>query len=70
MNSNISVFRKVINLYISYTLDPRSKDLNTDFALGNCLFGVMALTKNADPDKYGYSGYGIRIQCTLTIFIT
>ena len=36
-----------------------SKDLNTDFALGNCFFGVVKQTKNADPDKYKYSGYGI-----------
>ena len=25
----------------------------------NCLFGAVRLTKNADIDKYGYSGYGI-----------
>ena len=25
----------------------------------NCLFGAVTLTKNADIDKYGYSGYGI-----------
>ena len=25
----------------------------------NCLFGVVKLTKNADIDKYKYSGYGI-----------
>ena len=25
----------------------------------NCLFGAATLTKNADIDKYGYSGYGI-----------
>ena len=24
-----------------------------------CLFGAITLTKNADIDKYGYSGYGI-----------
>ena len=24
-----------------------------------CLFGAVTLTKNADIDKYGYSGYGI-----------
>ena len=29
------------------------------FAIGNCLFGAFFLTKNADSDKYGYSGYGI-----------
>ena len=25
----------------------------------NCLFGAVTLTKNADIDKYEYSGYGI-----------
>ena len=51
--------KKVVNLYISYELDTSSKDLNTDFTLGNCLFGAVKLTKNADPDKYKYSSYGI-----------
>ena len=27
--------------------------------LGNCLFGVVKSTKNADLDKYEYSGYDI-----------
>ena len=27
--------------------------------LVNCLFGAISLTKNADIDKYKYSGYGI-----------
>ena len=48
-----------VNLYICYTLDWSSRDLNTDLALGNCLFGSVKLTKNADPDKYKYNGYGI-----------
>lgn len=26
---------------------------------GDCLFGAMNWTKNADADKYWYSGYGI-----------
>ena len=26
--------------------------------LRKCLFGVRSLTKNADIDKYKYSGYG------------
>ena len=29
------------------------------YRLGNWLFGAVMLTKNADADKYGYSGYGI-----------
>ena len=30
-----------------------------DSTFTNCLFGAVNLTKNADIDKYGYSGYGI-----------
>ena len=56
---NISIPRKVINPYIPYTPSPQLKKLNTDFTLGNCLFGSVRLTKNADPDKNKYSGYGI-----------
>ena len=26
---------------------------------GDFLFGIVKLTKNANPDKYGYSGYVI-----------
>ena len=53
--SNISILKKVINLYIFYTLGPQLRNLNTDFTLGNCL----KLTKNADLDKYKYTSYGI-----------
>ena len=56
---NISIPKKVINLYISYTLGRQLRNLNTDFTLRNCLFGPVKLTKNADPDNYKYSGYGI-----------
>ena len=51
INSNMSVFKKVINLHISCTLDPWSSDLNADFRLDNCFFRAVKLTKNADPDK-------------------
>ena len=40
-----------INLYIPYTLVPQLRSLNTGFTLGNCLFGSVKLTKNADLDK-------------------
>ena len=33
--------------------------LNTDLTLNNCIFGSVKLTKNADPNKYKYSGYDI-----------
>ena len=45
---NISVPKKVINLYISYTGGPQLRNLNTDFKLGNWLFGTVKLTKNDD----------------------
>ena len=44
---------------MSYTLNQWSRDLNADFILSNCLFGSVKLTKNADPDKHVYTGYGI-----------
>ena len=47
IKSNISIPKKVINLQISYTLGPQLRNLNTDFTLGNCLFGSVKLTKNA-----------------------
>lgn len=29
------------------------------FKLRNCLFGAIKVPENPDPDKYGYSDYGI-----------
>ena len=53
---NISIPKRVINLYIFYTIGPQLKTFNTDFTLGNSLFGFVKLTKNADIDKYKYTG--------------
>ena len=33
--------------------------LQTDFTLEDFLLGGAKLSKNADPDKYSYSGYSI-----------
>ena len=55
INNNVSISEKVINLYISYTISPWLRNLNTDFTLNNCLFGSVKLNKNADPDNYKYS---------------
>ena len=49
---------KVLNIYIVYELCASGSHYN-DPTLKNCLFGAVTLTKNADIDKYGYSGYGI-----------
>ena len=51
---NISIPNTLINLYISYTLNPWLRNLNTDFTMDNCLFASVKLTKNTDPDKYKY----------------
>ena len=36
--TSISILKKVINLYISYTRGLQLKNLNTEFTLSNCLF--------------------------------
>ena len=59
IKNNISIHIKVINVNISYTVGTQLRNSNTDFTLANCLFGSVKLTKNADPDKYKYTGYGI-----------
>ena len=38
-------------------LTPGTKD--SSITLNDCLFGSVKLTKNAEIDKYKYSGYGI-----------
>ena len=48
---------KVVNIYIVYELGASSSHVN-DPTLKNCFFGAVTLTKNADINNYGYSGYG------------
>ena len=48
----------MVNIYIVYELIPSSSH-SDDPTLKNCLFGTVTLTKNADIDKYEYSGYAI-----------
>ena len=47
----------VENVFIVYELDSWPQNFDTDFTFSGCLFGGVKLTKNADPDKYSYSGY-------------
>ena len=55
-----------VNLFIAYELDRWSQDLSTKCTLKDCLFGAVKLTKNADTNKYCYSGYGIGFDsCSL-----
>ena len=45
------------NVYIVYELGA-SSSYDSDSTLKNCLFGAGTSTKNADIEKYGYSGFG------------
>ena len=49
-----------MNIYIVYRLIKLSNVYkNNNLTVPNALFGAVTLTKNADIDKYKYSGYGI-----------
>ena len=48
----------MVNICIVYELGASSSHID-DPTLKNCIFGVVTVTKNADIDKYEYSGYGI-----------
>ena len=48
-------YKKMVNIYIVYEINVHTTNYNYP-TLENCLFGAVALTKNADIDKYGYSG--------------
>ena len=50
--------KKVVNIYILYELAASSSH-TSDPTTKNCLFGAVTLTKNAEIEKYKYSGYGI-----------
>ena len=50
--------KKVVNIYIVYELGASSLH-DSDPTIKNCLFGAVTLTKNADIEKYKYSGYSI-----------
>ena len=52
----------MVNFFIVYELDSWTWDLNTDFTLGGCFSEGAKLTKNLDPDKYSYIGYGFGFE--------
>ena len=70
INNNGSIPKNLINLYISYILNPWLRNLNIDFTLNNYLFGSVSLTKNPDQDKYKYSGYGVGFDCRSEFLLT
>ena len=50
-------YEKIVNIYIVYEVGA-SSSFNDYLTLKNSLFGAVRLTKNADIDKYRYSGFG------------
>ena len=57
-SSHILTHNNIVNIYIVYEL-AASISHDSDPTIKNCLFGAVTLTKNADIEKYKYSGYGI-----------
>ena len=62
-SDDIYTHKKVVNIYIVYKLGASSSNFS-DPTIKNCLFGTVTLTKNADIEKYRYSGYGIGFDRT------
>ena len=60
---------KVVNIYIIYELAASSSH-DSDPTIKNCLFGAVTLTKNADIEKYKYSGYGLGFDRRLSFSFT
>ena len=54
--------KNVVNSLTVPQLDIWSRDLQTDFIVKDRLFRTVELTKNADPDKYSYSKFGIQFD--------
>ena len=43
-------------------MESKSINISDYLTLENCLFGAVRLTKNANIDKYGHSGYEIGVD--------
>ena len=59
---------KIVNTYIVYEIS-KNYSISSYQKLENCLFGAVSLTKNADIDKYNYSGYGIGFIDTMSLVL-
>ena len=49
---------KIVNIYVVHEISSTYTS-QSSFILKNSLFGAVKITKNADINKYKYSGYGI-----------
>ena len=61
--------KTIVNIYIVYELGA-SSSRNNDPTLKHFLSGTVSLTKNADIDRYGYSGHGIEFDRRPSFFIS
>ena len=52
--------KKTANIYIVYEINLWPFNVGKFFMLVNSLLAIIKLTKDPDPDKYEYFGYGIR----------
>ena len=68
-SDHIYTHKKVVNSYIVYELGASSSNFS-DPTIKNCLFGAITLTKNADIEKYKYSGYGTGFDRTSSFSFT
>ena len=57
-SSHVLTHKNIVNIYIVYELAASSSNVMNP-TIKNCLFGAVTLTKNADVEKYKYSGYDI-----------
>ena len=57
-SNNIFTHKQNVNIYIVYELAASSSH-TSDPTINFFLFGADTLTKNADIEKYKYSGFGI-----------
>ena len=57
-SNHIFTHKKIVNIYVVYELAASSSH-TSDPTIKNCLFGAVTLTKNANIEKYKYSGYWI-----------
>ena len=56
---------KTVNIYIVYekiSIASINGNRDSNLTIEKSLFGAVSLTKNADVDKYKYSGYGIEFD--------
>ena len=55
----VYIHKRTVSIYAVYQINLWAHTLGADSRLGNSLFRAVELIKNANFDKYRYSGYGI-----------